>query len=204
MKTEPKRDIKPINLHSVETTPEIMQKLEDLGLIYRLCPSRHALNAKEGEILEPTLYPGDKRFGPHQLIALTLNRNVFDSFGTHPDNEEFLLIGDPNTRPLYLVIALCKRDELELKISESALQCDDFLTLRLRFNDPEVSFFTMLKNVPHGEAAGISNAKPPSFYVTRSAGFDVDFIDIGNYELRMPGIQRASGSFYTPPEFILR
>jgi hypothetical protein len=83
------------------------------------------------------------------------------------------------------------------------LKEEDFLTLRLKFNDPKVSFFTMLKDVPHGEAVGVSDARPPSFYVTRSDGFDVEFIDLDSYEFRMPGIQRASGSYYTPPPYTL-
>ncbi len=185
MPNSPLKNLDRINLHPIEMTPDIMQMLEDKGLIFRLYPGHHAVDVKEGDILEPTLYDGDQRFGPHKLIALTMNRHIFDSFGYHPDNEEFLLIGNPDTKPLYLLVALCMKTDLEAKINNKELTDEDFITLQLKYNDPEVSFFTMRKYVPHGEAVGFSDAHPPSFYVTRSDGFDVELINMGSYEFRL-------------------
>ena len=37
---------------------------------------------------------------------MTVNRTEFAAFGTHPENEEFL-IGNPDSQPMYLAVALC-------------------------------------------------------------------------------------------------
>ena len=174
---------KTIRLEPVEMTPAVMQRLEDKGLIIRLCPNHHELPAAEGETLDESVYEADSTFGGHKLIAVTVNRTTFAAFGTHPDNEEFLLIGDPDTKPMYLVVALCLKDELDRKIRGGELSPDDFVCLRVTYNDPEVSFFTMLKNVPHGEAVADVAGRPASFYVTEPTDMGIDNADFGEYEL---------------------
>ena len=174
---------KPIRLKPVDMTPDVMRMLEDKGLIIRLCPNHHELAAAEGETLDESIYESDPAFGGHKLIAVTVNRTTFAAFGTHPDNEEFLLIGDPNTKPMYLVIALCLRDELDRKIGSGELSPEDFGCLRVRYNDPEVSFFTMGKDVPHGEAVAATPGRAASFYVTEPTDMGIDITDFGDYEL---------------------
>jgi len=155
-----------IALTPVEMTPEIMQKLEDNGLIIRLCPGHHVLNPARNETQDATIYASEPRFGPHKLIAVTINAFEPRYFGSHEDNEEFLLIGDPATKPLYLIIATCKQADLDSKIQSRKLSADDFIALRVKYNDPEVSFFTMLKHAPHGEVTVDQKGQLPSFYVT--------------------------------------
>ena len=72
----------------------------------------------------------------------------YAGFGTHPDNEEFLLIGDPGTKPLYLAVALCMRREFEEKVRTGRLEARDLVLLRCRYNDPEVSFFVIRRDLP--------------------------------------------------------
>jgi predicted Fe-Mo cluster-binding NifX family protein len=119
------------------------------------------------------------------LIAVTVNRFKFGAFGTHDDNEEFILIGDPNSKPMYLAIALCTKVELDKKIHMHTLTAQDFLVLKAKYNDPQVSFFVMLKDVPHGEASVDSEGKPPYFYVTESRDQTIHFTDFGSYELKV-------------------
>jgi len=54
------------------------------------------------------------------------------------------------------------------------------------YNDPYVSFFTMLADVPHGEASADAEGRPPSFYVTEPCDMGIAFTDFGNYELGVP------------------
>ena len=107
-------------LEPVPMTPQLMAHLEELGLIIRLRPGGHDLAAHPGETLGETLgesiYETADRYGPHKLIAVTVNRAEFAAFGTHPDNEEFLLIGNPDSQPMYLAVALCLREEFEEKV----------------------------------------------------------------------------------------
>lgn len=177
---------KRLALKPVEMTPKLMQDLEDRHLIIRLCPNHHELPARAGETLGKSIYESSPSLGPHKLITVTVNRPTFAAFGTHPDNEEFLLIGDQGTRPLYLVISLHRKDELARRIAGHRLAPDDFVCLRVKYNDPEVSFFTMLADVPHGEAVAAAAGRAASFYVTESRDMGIDLTDFAGYEIYVP------------------
>jgi len=173
----------PIILRPVEMTKTVMQDLENRNFIIRISPDTKKLDAKAGQTLVDPIYSSSEGSGPHKLMFVTVNRMDLSEFGTHPDNEDFLLIGDPNTKPLYLVVALCMKDELDVKIKNKTVSADDFVTLRVKHNDADVSFFTMLKDVPHGEAIGKGDGKAASFYVGESRDLiDVD-TDMGAFSL---------------------
>ena len=61
-----------------------MVHLEELGLIIRLRPGGHDLAAQPGETLGESIYESADRYGPHKLIAVTVNRAEFAAFGTPP------------------------------------------------------------------------------------------------------------------------
>ena len=169
----------------VEMTPEVMQDLEDRGLIIRLRPGAHPLTAAPGETLGESLYESGERFGPHKLITVTVNREEFAGFATHPDNEEFFLLGSPDTKPMFLAVALCMREEFEEKVRSGCLKPEDLVLLRCRYNDPQVSFFVMLKDVPHGEAIVEADLPPATFYVTESRDLPLDVIEMRKYRLKV-------------------
>lgn len=171
-----------IQLNPVEMIPEVMQMLEDKGCIIRLCPGHHDLDVPESDTQVKALYECDAKYGGHKLIVVTVNRTTMPFFGTHPDVEDFLLVGDPKTKPMYLVIALCTKDELDRKIKSKVLREDDFITLKVKYNDPEVSFFSMLKDVPHGECIGLGEGKPASFYVTEPVNLTLKATDMVDYQ----------------------
>lgn len=174
-----------IVLSPVEMTPEIMGKLEDKAMIIRLYPGHHVLNPARNESQDATIYASEPRFGPHKLITVTINAFEPRYFGSHEDNEEFLLIGNPATKPLYLIVATCKQAELDAKIQSRTLSKDDFIALRVKFNESEVSFFTMLKHVPHGEVTVDQKGQPPSFYVTEPRDLITNRTDFGPYLLKV-------------------
>ena len=175
--------MKTIAMKPVEMTPAVMRKLEKKGCIIRLRPKAHELAAGQGVTACETLYVSQTRFGSHMLITVTVNRASFSAFGAHPDNEEFLFIGDPATKPMYLAIALCTKTELTRKVKSGKLAARDFVCLRVKYNDPECSFFVMLKDVPHGEASAPGRGKPGSFYVTEPSNMGIEKADFGQYEL---------------------
>lgn len=160
-----------------------MEELESRNLILRLGPCCHELSSKWGQTLDRPIYDSHERYDPHRLLTVTINRIPFIDFATHRDNEEFLLIGDPDTKPLYLMIALMRRKELEGKIHQNTVNSEDFVCLRVIWNDPEVSFFTMLADVPHGEAITKQEGHPPSFQVTEGRDLPNDIVNFGDYEL---------------------
>lgn len=174
---------KNIILKPVLMTPDIMADLEKRKLIMLLGPHRHELPSEWGQTLDRPVYDSHERFGPHRLLTVTVNRVPFVEFATHPDREEFLLIGDEGTKPLYIVIALMFREELEKKINERNITSNDFICLKVKWNNPEVSFFTMLPGVPHGESITAVEGIPPSFYVTEGRDLPNDVVDLGEFEL---------------------
>lgn len=174
-----------IAIEPVDMTPAVMQDLEDRGLIIRLRPGAHALQAPRGQTAVRSIYESDPRHGQHKLITVTVNRSAFSAFGTHPGNEEVWLIGDPNTRPLFLVVCLHRREALDEKIKARALTAEDFVCLRVKYNDPQVSFFTMLSDTPHDEVAADGDGRSPSFYVTEPNAMGLDFTDFGDYQLKL-------------------
>jgi len=175
-----------IELEPREMTPELMMDLESRGLIIRLCPGNHSSNPGWNESKSDDIYASDSSSGPHKLIVATINTLVPDPyFGTHIGNEEFLMIGDPATKPLYLIVSLSKRDELIARIDSHCLSADDFVALHIKYNDPEVSFFTMLADVPHGEVTVDSLDKPPSFYVTEGRDIVINVISFGDYQVNV-------------------
>jgi len=177
--------IQTIRLPPVDMSPAVMRRLEEAGLIIRLCPNHHDLPAAPGQTLDRSIYESRPEFGPHKLISVTVNCPAFAHFGSHADNEEFLLIGDPASKPLYLAIALCPHAELDRRIQAGALTAADFVCLRVRFNDAEVSFFTMRAGVPHGEACGAGDGSPASFYVTEPRDLRLQRTDFGPYRLQV-------------------
>lgn len=174
-----------IELIPIDMTEDVMQMLEDKGLIIRLYPGRHRLNVKKGDIFGEPIYISDEKFGSHKLITVTVDCEKSPYFGSHPDNEEFIFLGDLKSKPLYLIICCLTMDEFNKKVEDHILSRDDFAALKVRFNDPYVSFFTMLKGVIHGEATLNMDGDPPTFYVTEPSKLSVDHIDLKQYEIKI-------------------
>ena len=172
-----------ITLKPVEMTPVVMHLLEQKDLIIRLCPDHHQLDVEAGETKSEAIYKSDIQYGSHMLITVTVNKTTFENFGWHEDHEEFLLIGDTKSSPMYLVIALCDHITLERKIANEALTADDFVALSVKYNDPYVSFFTMKKHIPHGELVKESTDNPPTFYVTEPTDMHLNRLDLNPYKL---------------------
>ncbi len=171
-----------IQLKAVEMTPEVMQDLENRGLILRLAPGRFAPQVNGNEPPATEVYCSSELYGPHKLIACSLNTTEATKiFGFHPDREEFLFIGNPDSKPAYLVVALLLKEEFEKKTRTNSLSATDFVALRIKFNDPLVSFFTMNAYVPHGEVTVPGEGSPATFFVTESRDIKSEELDLHGY-----------------------
>jgi len=166
-------------LNPVKMTVEIMEELERRGLIERLAPSRekHRIPVNKNEGRGEKIYASKVESGGHMLAAVAIDNDTFSSFATHQENEEFILLGGINERPMYLLVCLLSREDLLSKMKDETLKGEDFVLLDCVFNDPEVSFFVMKEGVPHGESAyGVG--RPTTFYVTECEGLRLDKIDL--------------------------
>ncbi len=173
-----------INVTPQKMTSEIMNDLEARGLIVRLTPSRqeHRLIANDGESIGEHIYSSSVDSGTHALGYATINDPEFSNFGSHPDNEDFLLLGGINEKKLLILIALMFQDELEEKISAMTLCEDDFICLEAVFNDPELSFFIMRMDVPHGECC-YGEGLPATFYIAEGNKLIVNKVDFKGYKI---------------------
>jgi hypothetical protein len=174
-----------IELIPEEMTVEKMEVLEEAGLILRICPKHHELFVEDDQTKVEPLYISDPDFGSHQLITVTVNRSQPAAFGSHPDNEDVLLLGDPQSKPMWFIFSNQKRESLEEKIQTGSLCSNDFIAFKTKFNDPEISFFTILKDTPHGECTVALPGKPPSFYVTEPSNMPLNKIDFGTYQIKV-------------------
>ena len=170
-----------LKIKCVEMTVAIMKELESKGLIIRLCPSNHRLSVEKGEGKGNYIYESDKKFGGHSLINVSIDNMYFDSFGSHPDNEEIIFLGGENEKQMYLLIALFDNEEFFKRVNSKTISSNDFVCLKVKYNDPYVSFFTMLKNIPHGEAVKEENRLPATFYVTEPSEMPLIKSDLKDY-----------------------
>ncbi len=173
-----------ISVTPQKMTSKIMDELETRGLIVRLTPSRkeHRLMANAGESIGEHIYSSSIYSGTHALGYATINNPDFSNFGSHPDNEDFLLLGGVNEKKLLILIALMFQDELEEKISNMTLSAADFICLEAVFNDPELSFFIMKMDVPHGECC-YGEGLPATFYIAEGNKLIVNKIDFKDYKI---------------------
>ena len=174
-----------MEIKAVKMTKAIMEDLENKGLIIRLAPDSHRPTLAENESHGTTLYSSNPDFGGHKLISVIIGNDRMGNFGTHPDNEEFLLIGSNDDKPLYLLVSYLSSEELTGKIADNSITADDFICLRCVFNDPDVSFFSMLKGVPHGEASVKGAGTPPKFYVTEPTDLYIDAVDLSSCNIKI-------------------
>jgi len=78
-------------------------------LTIRLGARHHDLPSAPGQTLARPIYRFADRCGPHMLISVAVNRLPSVDFTTRPENEDFLLLRDSETKPLYLVVGLDRR-----------------------------------------------------------------------------------------------
>lgn len=185
----------PILLVPEDMTRDAMIRLEKLGLIHRLAPGNDAASPEAGDNLGRSIYESDPRFGGHKLIVATIDSPTLRYFGCHLDREDVWLIGKDSYRSLYFVFAIPLHAEFEKKAAGGLLTADDFICLRVRYNDPEASFFVVNKLVMHGEFVPPGAGQPPSFYVTESANLRIERASFGRHAIhvRDAGIEWVVG-----------
>lgn len=174
-----------IVLTPVEASVDVMMALESKGVIRRISPGKDTLEVARGQSRWMEIYSARERFGPHKLIAVTINSAQPKGFSYHSDPEDFLLIDREDAKGLILTVALCQHSELEAKITAGTLRAEDFMAIRCKANDPELSFFTMNGGYAHVETCTAESENPPSFYVTESRHLDENPVDFGEYRIRI-------------------
>lgn len=177
-----------ILLRSVAVTEKILTRLEKKGLIRTLKPTPKILKLgarKKGGV--DTIYSSAPEFGPHKLICVTKEDSREVALNFHPDNEEFIIINNTAIiyKPLYIVIGLRKCKEFKARAEKKILNKNDFIVLRMRYNDHKTCIFTMLKGTPHCEVVLPGKGGPPVFFVTEPANLGMTDLNLPGYELKL-------------------
>ncbi len=159
-----------ITLKPVKSSIKVFNYLEKKGLISVLKPTDKAVKTRTKTGTVDILYTSNKKFGSHRLMCIG-KRTKKVQLCYHFDNEDFIFINPANVdyQKLYLVFALDKIDVFTKKLSKNLLSKKDFIALEIVYNDPKLSFFTMLKKTVHCEIVKDEDKQHPVFFVAESA-----------------------------------
>ncbi|MBO7610871.1 MAG: hypothetical protein J6T23_01525 [Elusimicrobia bacterium] len=159
-----------ITLKPVKSSVKVFNYLEKKGLISVLKPTDKALKTRTKTGTVDISYTSNKRFGSHRLMCIG-KRTKKVQLCYHFDNEDFIFINPSNIdyQKLYLVFALDKIDVFYKKLSKNLLSGKDFIAVEIVYNDPRLSFFTMLKKTVHCEVVKDEDKQHPVFFVTESS-----------------------------------
>jgi hypothetical protein len=168
----------------------ILSLLSKRGLIRPLVPTKKVARCRSSCGTVGTLYVSGKGHGTHKLISVRCTTGPI-RMNSHADNEEFILISPQAAAfsPLYMIIGLHKKAVIERKVRQKRLTARDFMVVRLVYNDPRISVFTMLKDTPHFEIAGRSRRQAPIFFVAEPSRLKMHVLDLAGYRLSIRGKQ---------------
>ncbi|MCX7927399.1 MAG: hypothetical protein N2606_04610 [Candidatus Omnitrophica bacterium] len=181
-----------LNLIPQQVTSRILTLLERKKLIKTLIPSQKILNCNAPQGALEVIYKSCHRYGSHKLICVKKNSEHI-RLTYHGDNEEFILV-NPNGhvyRPLYIVIALDKKDVLLRKIKNRCLSSRDFMCLVMDYHNPMTTVFTMLKDTVHCEVTSKGRGRGPVFFVSEPSRLKAHTVRTPGYQLLiLNGMQR--------------
>lgn len=178
--------MKEMKLKTVDMSLDLLRDLEDKGLIGLLKPTAHIEKDKSACTVDE-MYSSSKEYGTHKMICVRKNSTDIQ-LTTHPENEEVIFIDYENRKfkPLYLVIATCDQSSFEKKAEAGSLCGDDILAVKVKYNDPLCSIFTVRKDIPHCEVTVKGGEEAPIFYVTEPTEMTMAYVDSADYSFLLP------------------
>ncbi|WP_321992755.1 hypothetical protein [Marispirochaeta aestuarii] len=168
----------------VDASEDFFYDLETRGLIRPFLTRGDVIKEDPVDYRVMERYRAEKSTGSHMLIKVCFNLNR-PSVGWHGANEDFILVKDPEVdfKDLFLIIAMGLKDDIQKKIENKSLKADDFKIVRMVYNNPFLSFFTMNAHVPHCELTVSSSRKAPEFFVTEPSRVGNTLLDLKDYQL---------------------
>ena len=159
-----------IKLKPVKASIKVFNFLEKKGLISVLKPTDKAIKTRTRTGTVDILYTSNKKFGSHRLMCIG-KRTKKVQLSYHLDNEDLLFINPSNVdyQKLYLIFALDKIDGFSKKLSKNLLNNKDFMAIEIVYNNPNLSFFTVLKKTVHCEVVKDEDKQHPVFFVAESS-----------------------------------
>jgi hypothetical protein len=172
--------MKELELDIIDASVEVFELLERKKIVRRFLSNiPTSVDVPEGEYFSRTVYKTPEIFGTHKLNMIAKNMSSVQ-IAYHRFSEDIILIKNDSTsfqKPLLFVVSLLKVDELLKRIETKRITNEDFLCLRLKYNDPELSFFTILEYTAHAELTIPGNGGNEIFFVTEPSEEDYITID---------------------------
>ena len=166
-------------------TVEVMRHLERRGLIYRISPDKAIHDGEPGGVALHRVYVSSEESGPHSLLLVSFDKTRIDQLETHTDCEDWLLIGPETDRKAYLVLSALSSRDLARRVSQRSIAAEDFVVLEAVFNDCSVSFFTIMKGVPHTVVVEDGAGERPGIFVGLSSALPTEFTDVSPFSLEI-------------------
>ncbi|MCL2390005.1 MAG: hypothetical protein FWD54_04350 [Endomicrobia bacterium] len=177
---------KEIVLNPVKANLKLFEDLEKRKLIKLIRPSKTALETKTKTGAVSRFYVSKPEYGPHVLMCVGKRaQNIRLSW--HDGNEDFILINPSNLKfkPLYLIISVLKKKFFLKKFYCGKLTGKDLLAVELEFNNPKLSFWTMLKHSVHCEITNSSKGQHPVFFVSEPSKLKDNKLSAKFYDIKV-------------------
>ena len=178
-----------IILKPIKATKKVFDLLEKKKLIKTFKPTENTVTTKKRNGCVDILYTSRKSFGAHRFMCIG-KKNKKVQLCYHLDNEDLFFLNPQNTEyaKLYLVFALDKIDIFNKKLKKEVLKNKDFITVEVCFNDPNLSFFSVLKGTVHCEVVDKNDIRQhPVFFVSESSELKNNKIKHNNIEFLIYG-----------------
>ncbi len=178
-----------IVLKPVKSDTKIFDFLEKKGLIKTFKPTKNTLTTKKRNGCVDILYTSRKSFGAHRFMCIG-KKNKKVQLCYHLDNEDLFFLNPNNTdyAKLYIVFALDKIDVFNRKLKREILKDKDFVTVEICFNNPNLSFFSVLKGTVHCEIIDKNQQKQhPVFFASEASELKNNKIKHNNIKFLVHG-----------------
>ena len=177
---------KEIVLKPVKASLKLFKELEKKNLMRLLRPTKKTINTKTKTGAVSKLYVSSKKFGTHILMCVG-KRTLDILLSYHDDNEDFFLINPLGLKfkKLYLILSFIKGAQFIKKFRSKKLDKKDLIAVELEFNNPQLSFFTMLKKSVHCEITDNSKGQHPVFFVSEPSRLKDNKLTRSPYDIKI-------------------
>lgn len=178
-----------ITLKPQKSTKQLFDLLEKKKLIKTFKPTKKTVTTTKRNGCVDILYTSRKSFGAHRFMCIG-KKNKKVQLCYHLDNEDLFFLNPQNSEyaKLYLVFSLDKIKTFSKKLKEESLKDKDFITVEVCFNDPNLSFFSVLKGTVHCEIVDEQDLRQhPVFFVSESSELKNNKIKHNNIKFLIHG-----------------
>jgi hypothetical protein len=177
---------KEIILKPKKASVNLFLELEKFKLIKLIRPARKTIETKTKTGAASRLYTSCTNSGTYTLMSVG-KRTQDIKLSCHDDNEDFLLINPLGLKfkKLYLIVSYLKKTDFLKKLAAGKISSKNFAAIELEFDNPQLSFFIMLKNTVHCEITDASKGQHPVFFVAEPSQIKDDKIKTKGFNIRL-------------------